>query len=470
MSAEPRRLHFIAIGGAGMSVVAELAIARGIEVTGSDAKDSAALRRLEGLGAQVHVGHAARHVDGADAVVVSTAVRAENVELARAHQLGVPVLHRSQALVEVAGDQDFVAVAGAHGKTTTTAMLTMALRAAGLDPSIAVGGTVPALGSGGLLGAGRVFVAEADESDGSFLNYAPRIAIVTNIDLDHVATWASIEALEEAFREFAAHIVPGGLLVACADDARSLALARHANAAGVRVRTYGASADPGIGDHVLVHDVELSGDGSRAALTLGAISVEVRLGALGLHNVLDAAAAWAAGMDLGASAQDLARGLAEFTGTGRRFEERGEVRGVRVVDDYAHHPAEIDALLSAARLAAGRGRVLALFQPHLFSRTQALAADFAAALDAADLVVVTDIKGVREDPIEGVSSALITAAVPAARAGRPGAEPFALVPDRLAAAEAVAAAARPGDLVLTIGADDVTELGPVILNRLGARA
>lgn len=464
------RVHFIGIGGAGMSVVAELFLARGHAVSGSDAKDSAALQRLAGLGAHVRVGHAAEAVEGATTVVVSTAIREDNPELLAARAAGTEIIHRSVALARAAAGLDFVAVAGAHGKTTTSGMLATALAEVGADPSYAIGSVLVSSGTGAHLGSGRAFVAEADESDLSFLNYRPRVAVVTNVEADHLDRYGSTAAVHEAFERFVDRVEPGGLLVACADDAGSAALAAGAAGNGVRVQRYGVAdavaagawpePPPSARPDVLLHDVRLSGDGSTAVLRQqGEDDVELRLGVPGAHNLRNATAAWCVGVELGVDRAAMARALGAFTGTARRFQLRGEVAGVRVVDDYAHHPTEVAELLKAARAAARGGRVLVLFQPHLYSRTQAFAAEFAAALDAADEVVVTDVYGAREDPVPGVTSALVTDRM---RSGRH-------VPDRLAAAAAVAEAARPGDLVLTVGAGDVTELGETILAALAAR-
>jgi UDP-N-acetylmuramate--alanine ligase len=477
------RLHFIGIGGAGMSVIAELFLAQGRPVSGSDARGSATLDRLAALGADVHVGHAPEHVTGAQTVVISTAVRPDNVELVAARTAGIRVVHRSEALALVAEGKDFVAVAGAHGKTTTSSMLALALAEVGADPSYAIGGEVVALGTGAHAGAGRAFVAEADESDRSFLAYRPQVAVVTNIEADHLDQYASASDVEVAFEEFAARIVPGGLLVACLDDPGAERLARRAAGSGTRVRTYGRREAPSdfpdgtpggraLGaDHVEVVLERLHAAGSVAHLTWhrpGAepVRVPLDLAVPGAHNVLNAAAAWAAGVDLGAPPEALAAALGRFTGTRRRFEERGVAAGVRVVDDYAHHPTEVTALLAAARLAAGDGRVLALFQPHLYSRTLSFAREFAHALASADQVVVTGIYGAREDPRPGVTGGLITEAMVDLGAGSRA----RYVPDRLAAAAAIADLARPGDLLLTVGAGDVTELAEPILEALRARA
>jgi UDP-N-acetylmuramate--alanine ligase len=462
------RFHLVGVGGAGMSAVAELLAARGHDVSGSDQRDSAVLARLRELGVRTFVGHDAAHVPNAGSLVVSTAVRESNPELAAARERGLTVLHRSQALARAAAGLDFVAVAGAHGKTSTSAMLAVALRAAGQDPSYAIGGTVLALGTGAHLGAGHAFVAEADESDGSFLNYAPRVALVTNVEPDHLDHHGSEAAFRRSFEEFVDRLVPGGLLVACSDDAGALALVRHAVAAGTRVVTYGRGPAPdGVEAHAALGPAtSMTGSGSSARLTLtglddAVVEVELSLRVGGAHMLLNAAGAWCAGLELGVGPEEMAAALGAFTGTGRRFEHRGEAAGVRVVDDYAHHPTEVAATLGTARLEAGQGRVIVLFQPHLYSRTRTFAQEFAAALGAADEVVVTDVYAAREDPVPGVDGSLITDAM----AGRGGAR-ARYVADRLGAAHAAADLARPGDLVLTVGAGDVTELGPVILARL----
>jgi len=458
------RVHLVGVGGAGMSAIALLLLARGLTVSGSDAVDGPALPRLRAAGVDVHVGHDGSLVDDVDTVVVSSAVRPTNPELARAGELGLQVLHRSEALAALMAGRRTVAVAGAHGKTTTSAMIAAALVAAGEDPSFAIGGSVrgPQGDLGGARDGGGPFVAEADESDGSFLHYAPQIAVVTNVEPDHLDHYGSREAFEEAFVQFAARVTAGGLLITCADDAGAARLAVAAARPGLEVRTYGRSPSA----QVRVGDVRPDGDrwsvdvvgtdGERASLPLPAP---------GDHNGLDAAAAWTALRGLGLTGPAAARALAGFEGTGRRFEERGRVGGVRVLDDYAHHPTEVAALLRAARQVVGDGRVVVLFQPHLFSRTRAFAEQFGAALDLADEVVVTAIYAAREDPDPEVTGELIAAAVPTAGKARYSG-------DRLDAARAVAEFARPGDLVLTVGAGDVTTLGPVILDLLadGARS
>jgi UDP-N-acetylmuramate--alanine ligase len=454
------RVHLVGVGGAGMSAIATLLVARGLSVSGTDAVDGPALPALRAAGVDVHVGHDGALVDAVDTLVVSSAVRETNPELVRARELGLRVLHRSEALAALMADRDAVAVAGAHGKTTTSAMVAVALLAAGQDPSFAIGGTV--LSDDGPMGgardgAGAAFVAEADESDGSFLAYEPLVAVVTNVEPDHLDHYGSREAFEQAFVDFSGRIRPGGTLVACADDDGATRLVEsvrsHLDARGVAVVTYGRSpaAD--------VRLVDVAGDSWSAQVAGLGASATVHLAVPGAHNLLNAAAAWATCVRLGVEPAAAAAGLGAFRSTGRRFELRGTAHGVRVIDDYAHHPTEVDALLRAARAVAGEGRVIVLFQPHLYSRTRTFASEFGAAFDLADVVVVTDVYAAREDLDPEVTGALIVDRVPTR--GR-----ATFVPDRIAAAHAVADAARPGDLVLTVGAGDVTALGPVVLAAL----
>lgn len=463
-------VHLVGVGGAGMSVVARLLAAHGVPVQGSDAREGDALAALRSDGVRVWVGHDAAHVAGADTVVVSSAVRETNPELAAARAAGLRVLHRSQALASLMARGRSVAVAGAHGKTTTSAMIATVLRGAGLDPSFAIGGTVltedgPV--AGGHLGS-DVLVAEADESDGSFLNYAPDVAVVTNVEPDHLDHYGSRAAFEQAFVDFAARIVPGGTLVACADDAGARVLASSHARVGGAVVTYGTSADADVRVADVAPTDEVGRPGVRASLTgtVGAArldGLELLLRVPGHHNALNATAAVVTAVVLGVDPAAAVAAAHGFLGTGRRFEARGEAGGVRVVDDYAHHPTEVAALLDAARPVAAGGRVLVLFQPHLYSRTATFAREFADALAGADEVVVTGVYAAREEPDPAVSARTITDLVDA-----PGVV-VAAVEDRVEAAHRVADAARPGDLVLTVGAGDVTELGAVVLERLRAR-
>ncbi|MFD4986330.1 UDP-N-acetylmuramate--L-alanine ligase [Streptomyces sp. NPDC058374] len=455
------RPHFIGIGGAGMSGIAKILAQRGARVAGSDAKESATAAALRALGATVHIGHAAGHLaDDTTAVVVSSAIRPDNPELARAAELGVPVVHRSDALAALMDGTRPIAVAGTHGKTTTTSMLAVSLAALGVDPSYAIGGDLDVPGSNALHGTGEIFVAEADESDRSFHKYAPEVAVVLNVELDHHANYASIEEIHESFETFAARIVPGGTLVISADHDGARELTRRLAAKGldgVTVRTYGEAADAdvrvlSIVPHGLRSEVTVRIDGTELTF---AVSVP------GRHYALNAVAALTAAVALGVPAAEMAPAIAAYTGVKRRLQLKGEAAGVQVIDSYAHHPTEMTADLEAIRGAVqADARLLVLFQPHLFSRTQELGKEMGQALGLADASVVLDIYPAREDPIPGVTSALI---VDAARAA--GAEVTALA-DRSAAASVLAGMAKPGDLVLTMGAGDVTELGPDILDHL----
>jgi UDP-N-acetylmuramate--alanine ligase len=451
------RVHFVGIGGAGMSGIARIMLARGLPVSGSDAKDSVTLTALRALGASVFVGHDAANVGDVDTVVVSTAIRDSNPELVEARRRGLAVIHRAGALASVMVGRRAVAVAGTHGKTTTTSLLTVALQHCGADPSFAIGGNLNESGANAHNGTGDVFVAEADESDGSFLQYEPTAAIVTNVEPDHLDHYGTPEAVAVAFEAFARRIQPGGFLVSCADDAGAARLAESARADGVAVRTYGVTEDADL----RLADLATAGLGSSfEPVLLGRRLGRVELRLPGRHNALNAAAALAAGVGLGFPVERLREGLASFTGTRRRFEHKGTQAGVRVFDSYAHHPTELAADLVAAREVAGRGRVVVVFQPHLYSRTRFFAEDFGRALGLADEVVVMDVYAAREDPEPGVTGALVASAVPL---------PVAQVvfePSWSAVAAHLAARARPGDVVLTCGAGDVTMIGPEVLDLL----
>ncbi len=461
--AELGRVHFIGMGGAGMSAIARIMLSQGVPVSGSDAKDSAGLLELGTLGATVHIGQSAANVEDVDTVVISTAIRESNPELAAARLLGLRILHRSQALAATMANDTVVAVAGTHGKTTTTSMITVMLRGTGVDASFAVGGTVQGIGVNAAHGAAGVFIAEADESDASFLNYCPDIAVVTNLEADHLDHYGTAEAVFAAFEQFITLLPAEGTLVACADDAGSAALAAHARASGQRCLTYGfaPTADirllPGTqaGLHTTAAVVFKEGviaAGQTAQLTL-------TLQVPGKHNLSNAAAAVAVAVVLGVDVGRAVEALAAFSGAARRFEAKGEGRGVAVFDDYAHHPTEVTAALLAARTVAGDKRVHVLFQPHLFSRTAEFATEFARALDLADTVAVLDIYPAREEPIPGVTSELITAALH---------KPFGYAPDSAAAVQRLAGLAVAGDIILTIGAGDVTEFGPALVAELNS--
>ncbi|MGW3494452.1 UDP-N-acetylmuramate--L-alanine ligase [Streptomyces sp. NPDC001020] len=449
------RPHFIGIGGAGMSGIAKILAQRGAKVAGSDAKDSPTAEALRALGATVHIGHAAEHLaDDATCVVVSSAIRADNPELARAAEFGIPVVHRSDALARLMDGLRPIAVAGTHGKTTTTSMLAVSLTELGLTPSYAIGGDLDAPGSNAQHGEGEIFVAEADESDRSFHKYAPEVAIILNVELDHHANYASMEEIYDSFRTFVDRIVPGGTLVISADHEGARELTRRLDGS-VRTVTYGESPDA----DVRILSITPRGLKSEVTVVLDGAELTFAVSVPGSHYAHNAVAALAAGVALGVPAAELAPALAAYTGVKRRLQLKGEAAGVRVIDSYAHHPTEMTADLEAMR-AGAEGRVLVVFQPHLFSRTQELGKEMGEALALADASVVLDIYPAREDPIPGVTSELI---IEAARAA--GAEVQA-VHDKAGVPAAVEGMAKPGDLVLTMGAGDVTDLGPRILDRL----
>ncbi|MFD3562720.1 MULTISPECIES: UDP-N-acetylmuramate--L-alanine ligase [unclassified Streptomyces] len=452
------RPHFIGIGGAGMSGIAKILAQRGAQVAGSDSRESATAEALRSLGATVHIGHDAAHLaPDATCVVVSSAIRADNPELARAAELGIPVVHRSDALASLMEGLRPIAVAGTHGKTTTTSMLAVSLSSLGLDPSYAIGGDLDAPGSNALHGEGEIFVAEADESDRSFHKYAPEVAIVLNVELDHHANYASIDEIYESFETFASKIVPGGTLVIAADQSGAVELTRRLrDTTSLKVVTYGESeaAD------VRIHKITPRGLTSEVTVLLDGKLLTFTVSVPGRHYAQNAVAALAAGVALGIPSRNLAAALKSYTGVKRRLQLKGEENGVQVIDSYAHHPTEMSADLEAMRSAAGDSRILVVFQPHLFSRTQELGKEMGAALALADASVVLDIYPAREDPIPGITSGLIIDAARAAGADVDAVHDKATVPD------VIAGMAKPGDLVLTMGAGDVTELGPQILDRL----
>ena len=455
------KVHFVGIGGVGMSSLARIYVARGIPVSGSDVKENREVVALRALGARVAVGNAGENLDGADTVVVSTAIREDNPEVVEARRRGLRVVHRAQALAATMEGRRSVAVAGTHGKTTTTSMLTVALQHAGADPSFAIGGSLNESGANAHNGSGDVFVAEADESDGSFLCYTPSMAVVTNVEPDHLDFFSDAAAVEAAFAAFADRVLPGGVLVTCADDPGARRLAEHARTRGLEVRTYGESDDAD------VHVAELEARGAGVSFSLverGRRRGTVRLKVPGRHNALNAAGAYTAGAVLGVPASELREGLELFTGTRRRFELKGVAGGVRVYDDYAHHPTELVATLEAARAVAGEGRLVVAFQPHRYSRTMAFREEFGAALAGADSVVVMDVYAAGEDPVPGATGAAVAAAVPLP------AERVGFEPSWSAVAARLAERARPGDLVLTLGAGDVTMIGPEVLDLLATRA
>lgn len=458
------RVHFIGMGGTGMSAVADLLLAHGLRVSGSDQKDNAALEVLRRKGAVVHIPQDAANVENVDTVVVSTAIKPSNPELAAAREAGLRVLHRSDALAAAMADARTIAVAGTHGKTTTSSMISVMFDGVGARPSFAVGASIAALGTNAALGRtgpDSWFVAEADESDGSFIKYRPTIAVVTNVEPDHLDFYGSAAAVTAAFDQFVASMADSGVLVACQDDDGARRLAEDYRRRGGRVMTYGTSE----GSDVLIRNITGEGTASLADISWNAQTpggtasgeVTLSLSVPGAHNVRNAAAALCCALCAGLDVEEAARALEAFTGSSRRFELQGKARGVSVYDDYAHHPTEVAAALEAARTVAGGHTVYALFQPHLFSRTREFAGQFAEALSLADRAYVVDIFPAREEPMPGVTSQLITDA---------GFTEVRYAASADEAAGHIASSAREGDIVLTIGAGDVTTYGAKVLAEL----
>ncbi len=448
-------VHFVAIGGSGMAPIALLYHESGVEVSGSDRSDSATMRLLRDAGITVYVGHDAAHLGSARTVVVSSAIGESNPEVQAARERDLRVWHRSAALGALLLGRRGVAVTGTHGKTTTSAMTAMALAAAGESPGYVVGAVLADTGRASCLGSGTDFVVEADESDGSFRQYPVETFVVTNIEADHLDNWGTPEAYYAGYGE----AVRGDevrQVVACIDDPGAARLVAELRAEDRRVVTYGtdASAD------LRIEAPRFEGSGARAGLVIEDEHHDLVLGVPGLHNLRNAAAAVAVGLLRSIPAADSLAALRGFHGTSRRFEFVGRWRGAAVYDDYAHHPTEVAAALTAARTVAGAGRVIACFQPHLFTRTRTFAVEFAAALALADEIVVCPIYPAREQPIPGVTSALITDRLRADE--RAGVHDVASLDE---AADLLAGLARPGDLVLTLGAGDVTTVGPLLRER-----
>jgi UDP-N-acetylmuramate--alanine ligase len=458
-------VHFIAVGGSGMNGIASMFLDLGVAVSGSDRNDSAYLRGLAARGADVHVGHRAEQLGDAQTVVASSAIREDNPELAEARRRGLRVLHRSAALGSLMLGRRGVAVAGTHGKTTTTAMVAGALVGAGLDPSYVIGGSFTGAKSGGHLGSGDVMVVEADESDGSFLQYPAQVAVVTNVDPDHLSNWGTAQAYADGFLRFATGR-DVAVLVVSADDPGAVeltaAVRRHERAP--EVVTFGQAVDA----DVRVTGATYAGTGSSFRLSRDGVGGPMTLDVPGSYNVSNAAAAYAVLTWLGVDDQTAREQLSTYAGTNRRFQLVGTVDGVRVFDDYAHHPTEVANTLRAARTAVDGqpdgGRVVAVLQPHLYTRTRDLFRELADAASIADETVVMDVCGDREDPIPGITGALVADAVPA------GTAHVTYEPDWDSAAPVVAGLARPGDLVVTLGCGDVTKVAPLIVDALAHRS
>jgi UDP-N-acetylmuramate--alanine ligase len=451
MSFGGERVHFVGIGGAGMSAIAKVLLERGHQVSGSDLKTSRAAAMLEAMGARVHVGHDAALVEDVDIVIVSSAITDKNPERRRATELGLTVLTRGEALAAVLEAQRSIIVAGTHGKTTTTSMAITALLSAGEDPTYLVGAGLNDIGTNGRSGTGDIAVAEADESDGSFLLLSPHIGVITNLELDHVDHWGSLEELTAAFERFMASVDPAGAVVVPASDQVLIDSARRA---GRKVVTFGE------GGHVAARDIEVLATGMRFELVGPTGSAQVDLRVPGLHNVSNACAAAAACSCVGIDVQAIARGLSAYRGVERRFQIRGEYRGATIVDDYAHHPTEVAATLEAARPGPWRN-VVALFQPHRYSRTAALVDAFGTAFEAADRVILMDVYGAGEHPVPGVSGKLLADAVCRAYPGRP----VAYFPHRAELLGFLEQTIKPGDVLLTLGAGDVSAIAEELFER-----
>ena len=470
---ELQRVHMVGIGGAGMSGIARILLDRGGLVSGSDAKESRGIHALRARGALIRIGHDASSLDllpgGATAVITThAAIPKTNPELVEARRRGIPVVLRPAVLAKLMDGRTTLMVTGTHGKTTTTSMLIVVLQHCGLDPSFAVGGELGEAGTNAHHGSGDCFVAEADESDGSLLEYTPNVAVVTNIETDHLDFYGSADAYVEVFDSFVERLAPGGALVVCADDLGAAALGQRTAELGIRVLRYGSGSqgesDQDLAGTLLSWEQQDIGAVAHIRLAGEPHPRVMRLSVPGRHMALNALGALLAAIEIGAPADDVLDGLAGFEGVRRRFELVGTAGSVRVFDDYAHHPTEISATLAAVRTVleqSGDGRSLVVFQPHLYSRTKAFAAEFGRALDAADEVFVLDVYGAREQPLAGVNGARVAEHVSV---------PVRYLPDFSAVAQEVAAAAGPGDVIVTMGAGDVTLLGPEIVTALRARA
>jgi len=462
--APTQRVHFIGIGGIGMSGIAEILLTMGYQVSGSDLRASAATERLADLGAVIHVGHVASNAASCDVVVASSAVSAANPEIVEARLRRIPVIQRAEMLAELMRLKYGIAVAGMHGKTTTTSMIAAVLSGGGLDPTVVVGGRVDALGSNARLGTSQYLVAEADESDRSFLKLSPILAVITNLDREHMDTYSSTEDIDGAFVEFMDRLPFYGAATACIDNPQLRAILPRVRR---RVFTYGESPDADFRLQILpsrpdsdpachaTFDVSLKG------LLLGPFNLHVP----GRHNILNATAAIAVGIQLGCTPAAIAKGLATFRGVDRRFQAKGSVAGITVVDDYGHHPTEIVATLSAAR-DCGYKRIHVVFQPHRYTRTRDLQPEFAAAFADADSVQVLDIYAASEEPIEGITGEALAKAV-AAHEAKSGKQ-IAYAPSVSDAIHALVAAAQPGDVILTQGAGSVSHIAPQLLEALEA--
>jgi UDP-N-acetylmuramate--alanine ligase len=440
-----------------MSGIARIMASRGAQVSGSDLNDSSTLNGLRSLGAKIYIGHSLDNLGSPDLVIKSSAIPANNPELEEAHRKGITVLERAAALAELMIGTRSVAVAGTHGKTTTTSMLTVALQHVGLDPSFAIGATVSNSGTNAHQGSGNTFIVEADESDGSFTAYKPLGAIITNIELDHVDNFATLAQIDQIFDDFAATIRAEGFLVICSDDPGALRLMARIKEKNlpISITTYGIDSQADL----RLDRIHLQPKSAEARVSYkGRVLAVMELAITGRHNLLNAAAALLAGLELGANANDLIKGLSLFSGARRRFEIKGISKGITVIDDYGHHPTEVKATLESAEIYAQGGRVITVFQPHRYSRTQVFASEFAKALSASDYTYLLEIYPASEQEIAGVSSLLISKEMDSAI--------HSYQPSMPEVIESVAKMAKSGDVILTLGAGDVSSLGKLILEAI----
>jgi len=450
-----KKIHMVGIGGTGMCGIAEILLDDGYQVSGSDLVASPTTERLARLGAGVHFGHKPEHISGADVVVISSAVRDDNVEVIEARSRLIPVIRRAEMLAELMRMKYGIAVAGTHGKTTTTSMIGLLLEHVGLDPTVVVGGRLRSLGRHAKRGASELFVAEADEFDRSFLRLSPSIAVITNIDTDHLDCYGCLDEIIEAFVQFANKVPFYGTVVACIDDRPLVSIIPRI---GRRFLTYGESAQADLQVTEISH---VEGGTESVLMYLGRKLGRLRLQIPGKHNIENALAAVAVGLELGVPFEKISAALAEFTGVHRRCEIKGEVAERMIIDDYAHHPTEIKATLEAIKKGWAR-RIVAVFQPHLYSRTRDLAAQFGSSFLQSDLLVVTEIYGAREKPIKGVSGQMI-----ADSARDHGHRQVIFHPDKETLAESLAGLSKPGDIVVTLGAGDINRVGEKLLEILG---
>jgi UDP-N-acetylmuramate--alanine ligase len=453
-----RRIHFVGIGGAGMSGIAEVLVNLGYAVAGSDLAAGDATRRLKRLGAKILRGHRADHVRSADVVVVSSAVRSDNPEIVEARRRRIPVIPRAEMLAELMRLKYGIAVAGAHGKTSTTAMIAEVLTAGGLDPTVVNGGRVKSLRSGAKVGKGEFMVAEADESDGSFLKMKPTIAVVTNIDREHLDHYRDLGEIQDAFVQFLSRVPFYGAAIVCLDERNLRAILPRVDR---KVITYGLSSDADL----IATDVALEGFGGTFVVRHGGTRLgAIRLAVPGRHSVSNALAAIACGLELDVPFSKIARALAGFHAVDRRFQLRGEIGGATVVDDYGHHPTEIEATLAAARDGFG-SRTVAVFQPHRYSRTEALLDEFGRAFVLADHVVVTEVYAAGEAPIPGIDGRAVVDSL-----RRHGHRSVVFEPRLDRIAPLLRDTIRPGDLVITMGAGDIRKVGDALVNGAGLKA